>query len=377
MPWQEQSKVSLRREFVQLARTGDIPFRQLCQRFGMSHTAGYALCRRVAEEGDAGLEDRSRRPHTSPHQTLPDVVAAVVAVRDAHPTWGGRKIHHVLRAGGHPRVPAPSTITDILRRAERISADPAGPVAWRRFEHEVPNALWQMDFMGHQALGPGRVHPLSILDDHSRYGLCLQACSDQRLPTVQQALTTCFRRFGVPQRMLTDNGPPWGTSGQGGITTLEAWLIRLGITVIHGAFAHPQTQGKIERWHRTIGADVFAITTPPFTTYAAVQVAFDQFREDYNQLRPHAALDHAVPASRYRPSARSFPEHLPELTYAPDDLVRKVRSQGAVSFAGRSRFVSRGLIGQVVGIRPTAVDEVFEVRYGHVVILTFDLRNEA
>lgn len=377
MPWQEQSMESLRREFVALARSGAVPFRELCRRFGISHTTGYAVCRRVAAAGEVGLADRSRRPHTSPHQTPPDLVAAVVAVREAHPTWGGRKLHHVLRAAGQHPVPAPSTITDILRRAGHIGAAPAGPGPWHRFEHEVPNALWQVDFMGHHALAQGRVHPLSVLDDHSRYGLWLQACSDQRQTTVQEALTTCFRRVGLPQQILTDNGPPWGTSGQGGITALEAWLTRLGITVIHGAFAHPQTQGKIERWHRTIGADVFAVTIPPFATCVDAQHAFDQFREAYNHLRPHAALDHAVPASRYRPSDRAFPEHLPDLVYDPDDAVRKVQAHGVVAFAGRNRFVSRGLAGQPVGIRPTVVDGVFDVRYGHVVILQFDLRPDA
>lgn len=376
MPWQEQSVMSRRQEFIRLARTEAIPFRHLCRRFGISHTTGYTLMQRVAQDGPAGLVDRSRRPTTSPRQTPPPMVAAVVAVRDAHPTWGGRKIHHRLVHQGLTSVPHPSTITDILRREGRISREPAGPVAWQRFEHAAANDLWQMDFMGHRPLRHGRVHPLSVLDDHSRYGLWLAACPDQRQPTVQAALTACFRRYGLPQRMLFDNGPPWGTSGQGGLTALEAWLIRLGITVAHGAFYHPQTQGKVERWHRTIGADVFT-TRGPFATLNDAQRAFDAFRHAYNGERPHGALDHAVPASRYLPSPRRFPEQLPDLVYAPDDHVLKVRAQGAVWFRGRSRFVSRALIGQHVGIRPTLIDGVFDVRFGHCVLLSFDLREQA
>jgi transposase InsO family protein len=230
-----------------------------------------------------------------------------------------------------------------------------------------------MDFMGPTPVGAGEAHLLSILDDHSRYGLWLEACANQQQETVKAALTACFKCHGLPRRLLTDNGPPWSTSGKGGITTLEAWLIRLGILVWHGAFYHPQTQGKVERWHRTIQAEVFAPTRPPYPSLETAQAAIDQFRQDYNELRPHAALDHACPASRYAPSPRPFPERLPELTYGPDDQVRKVRGQGAISFAGRSWFISSGLVGEPVGVRPTRVDGVFDVRYGHLVLRTLDL----
>jgi hypothetical protein len=175
----------------------------------------------------------------------------------------------------------------------------------------------------------------------------------------------------LPQAILTDNGPPWGTSGAGGITALEAWLLRLGITPCHGRAYHPQTQGKVERLHGTIVADVFAHRSLP--DLAACQPAFDAFRQTYNRQRPHEALAYAVPADRYEVSPRSFPTDLPEITYGPGDRVRKVRDQGAISFRGRSWFVSRGLVGLPVGVRPTTTDGLFQVLFCHREVATIDL----
>jgi transposase InsO family protein len=370
MPWLEQSAMSLREEFVRLAGHDEVPFAELCRRFGISRQTGYKWVRRDADDGD--VSDRSRRPHGSPRQTPDEGVAAVLAVREAHPTWGARKIYHVVR-DHRADVPAPSTIHAILQRHHRI--DPARPasVAWHRFEHDAPNDLWQMDHMGHLALAQGRVHPLSILDDHSRFGLVLQACGDQQATTVKAILQTCFQQFGLPRAILTDNGPPWGTAGQGGLTALEAWFLRLEIDVRHGQPYHPQTQGKVERWHRTIGADVFQ-GRPPFRSLHETQQAFDAFRDTYNQHRPHAALAYAVPASRYTPSRRSFPATEPPVRHAPGDEIRLVRAQGAVSFQNRSHFISSGLIGQPVGIRPTVIDGRFTVHYCGRIVATIDLR---
>jgi transposase InsO family protein len=373
MPWQEQSIMTQRREFVTLARTGTVSVPELCRRFGISRSSGYALLARYAELGEAGLVDQSRRPRTSPHRTPEELEAAVLAVRDAHPAWGGRKIHHVLRSQGDDPVPAPSTITDILRRHQRLTPATPPPTVVQQFEYATPNALWQMDFMGPRPLAQGAVHPLSVIDDHSRYGLALVGCADQREATVKAVLTDCFRRYGLPERILTDNGPPWGPA-HGGMTALEAWFTRLGVAVLHGRAYHPQTQGKVERWHRTIAVEVFPATRVPYRDLEGVQHALDRFREHDNQQRPHHALAYAVPASRYTPSARPFPPELPAVAYSPDDVVLKVRSQGAVVYAGKSRFVSTGLIGEYVGIRPTDIDGVVQVIYAHLPIITFDLR---
>ena len=372
MPWREQTVDSQRRDFVAPATQEGANRRALCRQFGISAKTGYKLLRRAREAEGADLRDRSRRPHASPTRTAPAVEAAVLALRREHPAWGGRKIHHWLLQHGVAPAPAPSTITGILRRHELIVPSEAHPGRWQRFEHPAPNDLWQLDFMGHLPLGTARLHPLTLLDDHSRYALGLFACATERLAVVQAHLTACFRQFGLPAALLTDNGPPWGSSGNGGITAFEAWLLRLGIRVVHGRAYHPQTQGKVERLHGTIAAEVTRFR--PLPDLAAAQHAFDRFRACYNHERPHEALDYAVPASRYRSSPRPFPAALPEIVYGPDDTVRLVRDQGAISFRNRSHFVSRGLIGLPVAVRPTATDGLFRVVFCAQPVATIDLR---
>lgn len=183
---------------------------ELCRRFGVSRSNGYKWLGRHGADGAAGLAERSRRPLTSPGQTPDELVVRVLAVRAEHPTWGGRKIRKVLeREGLSP--PAASTITEVLRRAGKLDGPRAGEArGWTRFEHPEPNDLWQMDFKGHFGLEAGRCHPLTVLDDHSRYALEIGACGDERTETVQGRLERVFRRYGLPRRILADNGSPWG-----------------------------------------------------------------------------------------------------------------------------------------------------------------------
>jgi transposase InsO family protein len=306
MPWQETSTMSLRREFCALASREGANVSELCRRFGISRKTGYKWLARYRAEGAAGLEDRSRRPQRMPRLTDPAGTARVLALRDRHPTWGGRKLRRRLQDLGEA-APAASTIAQILRRADRLDpAEAPRHTAWQRFEAEAANELWQLDFKGDFALASGRCHPLHLLDDHSRFVLGLVACPDQRQPTVQAALTTVFRRYGLPWRLLCDNGAPWGSvQAEGGLTALGAWLVRLGIRVVHGRPYHPQTQGKLERVNRTLAADVLA--TPRYPDLAACQRAFDAWRACYNHERPHEALGLATPITRYAVSPRPFP----------------------------------------------------------------------
>ena len=373
VPWKEQSTVDQRAEFCELATREGANVSALCVAYGISRGVGYTWLGRWRAEGAAGLVDRSRRPLTSPARTATAVEDAVLAARALHPTWGGRKLHHWLRAQG-VAAPAPSTITAILDRHERLAPPAARTRPWQRFERTAPNALWQLDFMGHRPLADAagsRVHPLTVLDDHSRFALGLVACAVEQAAVVQTVLTSLFRRYGLPDALLTDNGSPWGACGTGGISALEAWLIRLGITVLHGGAYHPQTQGKIERLHRTIAADVFASAHLP--DLAAAQAAFDGFRADYNQARPHAAIGHLVPLARYAPSPRRFPDPLPPVAYAPDDQVRRVQRCGTISVGNHPYYISKGVAGQPVALRPTAIDGIVTVRYCHQEIATLDL----
>ena len=251
MPWKEWSLMLLRREFVELAIQSEANVKQLCDRFGISRKTGYKWLKRYREAKESGLRDRSRRPQHAPERSSVEVEAKVLAVRDANPAWGARKIQTRLEALSGSEVPAGSTIHAILRRHGRVNlSESSKHQPWQRFEREAPNQLWQMDFKGHFALGNGqRCHPLGMVDDHSRFALCLQACRNEQGETVQQQLTVTFRRYGLPEAMLMDNGSPWGSDPDHPYTPLTVWLLRLGVGVGHGRPWHPQTQGKQERFH--------------------------------------------------------------------------------------------------------------------------------
>lgn len=372
MPWQESTRMSLRKEFVIRARQDGANMAALCRQYGISRKTGYKWRQRDAE--DDTCADRSRTPQHQPRRCSAVLENAVLAMRQRYPTWGGRKLAVKLRETGLVDVPAPSTITAVLQRHGMIAPRQHHPPATRRFTHAAPHDLWQIDFKGPRPLmGPGRLHPLTMLDDHSRVLLSLTACPNQRLDQVWEVLTATFAHYGLPRIILTDNGPPWGPSAEQGITRFEAKLLRLGIEVWHGRPYHPQTQGKVERIHRTIQADVFGTRT--FRDLAAAQQAFDTFRQIYNLERPHEELAYAVPMSRLQPSPRPLPLVLPAPVYAPGDTLRQVRAQGAVAFANRSWFVSRGLIGEVVALRPTTEDGVWTVHFCHKQVATIDLRS--
>ena len=375
MPWEERSTMDSRRLFVAEAVQEGANIRALCRSHGISPKTGYKLLGRFREQGFAGLGNQSRRPHTSPGQTSPDMEAQVLAAHVRKPTYGARKLQRWMQTHeGVPDAPPPGTIIAILRRHGAMAqptVDPPDEIL--SFEHEAPNDLWQMDFMGHRPLQAGRVHLLTIIDDHSRFGVCLAACAHERGSLVQHHLSARFRDVGMPRAILTDNGPPWGVSGRRGISRLEAWLIQHDIEVKHGRPRHPQTQGKVERWHRTIAEAVF--TASPFADLAAVQIALDAFRDDYNYERPHAALDLAVPASRYTSSLTPFPATPPPIVYDDGAIVRKVSSKGLISYLNNHIYVGEGIRGHPVMVTPSTTDGLFEVVFCRQQITTFDLRS--
>lgn len=374
MPWKETTSMSLRSEFTALAKGHGVSVAELARRFGISRKTAYKWLNRDA--ASEPLSDRSRRPHTSPTQTSQSCEQAVVNLRRLHPQWGGRKLHRVLLNNGHPNVPAPSTITHILRRHgwmldKGVSAH--GP--WKRFEHALPNDLWQMDFKGTIAIGEGRCDPLTVLDDHSRYSVVLRATPDMRSATVQAALTDAFRRYGMPVRMNMDNGSPWGSPGgdSRGLSTLSLWLVRVGIRVSFSTPAHPQTNGKDERFHRSLKAEV--ITGRVFVDHAHAQQAFDTWRDIYNTVRPHEGIGMAVPSDRYRPSPRAFPEALPAIDYAPQDTVVTVLSNGIAKFKGHDIKVSNALRGLPIAFRPDDTqDGIYTLYFVHHRLASIDMR---
>jgi len=282
MPFRERSIVDEREEFCRLALLAGANMRALCRRFGISPDRGYIWLGRYREAGREGLLDRSRKPLASPWRSAAAVEAKVLAVRAAHPVWGGRKIRRVLRNDGEAKPPAASTITEILRRHGKLEGPRAGERrAFMRFEHAAPNELWQMDFKGHFAMRQGRCHPLTVLDDHSRYALALRACANEQTLTVKDRLTAVFERYGLPRRILCDNGSPWGTSGSSERhTALSVWLLDLDVGVTHGRPYHPQTQGKDERFHRSLKEEV--LDRIDLADLPGAQAAFDAWRQVYN-----------------------------------------------------------------------------------------------
>lgn len=371
MPWREVPIVDQRREFVMLASMEGANVSALCRGFKISRETGYKWLRR-SRSGVENFSDHSRRPRRSPKRTAVELENAVLEVRDAHPAWGARKIAWCLKRDGIA-PPAISTVHRILQRYDRVPDRAQPSHSYTRFEKPAPNLLWQMDFKGRVQIVPGLwCHPLTVIDDHSRFLLCLESCENEQAKTVKPLLERTFHRYGLPEAFYLDNGSPWGGQVPGRWTPLGVWMLKLGIEVIHSRPYHPQGRGKNERFHRTLAAEVFALR--PLRDLTQVQQAFDAWRPVYNTVRPHQALDMAVPWKRYRPSIREMPETLPEPEYAPDDIVRRVGTRKAyISFKGRLCRVPKAFAGERVAIRPCGEDGQFGVFFGATRIADIDL----
>lgn len=372
MPW-VGTVIEQRQEFLAEFRAEGVNRRAVCRRWGVSAKTAYKLARREANEGAAGLLDQSRRPRTSPGRTSSQVEARVLAVRDAHPAWGARKIAKVLERAGGVEIPAYSTITEILRRHGRITEEASRQREhYQRFERARPNELWQMDFKGHFGLGDGsRCHPLVLLDDHSRYCVALRACANERGTTVRGELEQAFREHGLPEEMLMDNGSPWGNDYVHVYTPLVVWLLQLEIGVKHGRPRHPQTQGKLERLNLTLKLEVLD-QAEGFASNPEAQRSFDSFRPAYNQERPHEALEMEVPSSRYKPSERDYPEKLPAIEYDESDAVRRVQEKGLIWYEGVRYRVPKAFRGHRVAVRATEREAELAVYFGRQRIAVID-----
>lgn len=374
MPWSPVTVEDQKIEFVELAAQASANMSELCRRFGISRKTGYKWLGRYERQGQAGLEPLSRRPRHTPGRTPEALEAQVLTLRQRHPAWGGRKISHVLQRDQGVTV-APSTVTEVLRRHGCLEERGTGLVrAWQRFEHEAPNDLWQMDFKGHFATDRQRCHPLTVIDDHSRYNIVLQALAAERFEPVQACLLQAFTRYGLPRRINTDNGTPWAASGMVTLTRLGVWFIRLGIELSHSRPAHPQSNGKDERFHRTFKAEVLG--SRRFRDLSDAQRHFDPWRRVYNHERPHQALGMQTPAQRYRSSPRAMPRTLPPIEYGPDALVRKVQYGGWVDLKGRQLRLSAGLRGQYVAFRPRpGIDGKYDILFCHHCLGQIDIRD--
>ena len=376
MAWQPRVEMDIKQEFVELALRDGANRRELCRRFGISPKTGYALLARHAAEGSLAYVRRSTRPVHSPTRTPAAIEQAVVALRCEHPSWGGRKIARRLADLGQHGVPPPSTVTAILHRHGLITAQSSlAAQHWQRFEHDAPNALWQIDFKGDFDTAKSRCYPLTLLDDHSRFNLALQACANVATASVQLHLAQAFARYGLLLRINADNGAPWGSPREPGrsLSTLGVWLIRLGIRLTHSAPYHPQTNGKIERFHRSLKAEV--INGAGFADLAQAQLAFERWRGVYNHQRPHDALGLRTPAHRYEPSPRPMPGVLAPIEYPSEDAVATVKWNGQVRFKGHRLRVSNALLDLPVAFRADPDDEgCFDAFFCHHRLMRVDLK---
>lgn len=371
MPWKERTAMSERETFVAQALLHETSFAALCWRYGISRKTGYKWLDR-AREGKP-LADQSRQPVHSPSRTAPEMEALILSARDAHPGWGPRKLEAYLRKRGHEDLPCTSTIGKILKREGRINpAESTKHTPWQRFEREASNELWQMDFKGDfELLNGSRCYPLTILDDHTRFSLCLEAKTNHRYEGFFPTFSRVLAEYGLPQEILCDHGKPWSDS-QGGITAFDVWMMQLGVLPIHGKVRHPQTQGKEERFHRSLKSEL--LRHRPMKDIVDAQAAFDLWRQEYNNERPHEALGMDCPAEHYCPSPRQLPSMLREPEYGSAESVRKVNVKGYIGFRGNTYFLSESLIGKYVSLTP-GENETLRVCYGDFCVARLGLRD--
>lgn len=331
---------------------------EACRQFGISRKTGYKIVARHAELGLAGLADASRAPKTHPNQSPPEVEAAVLRVRKAHPTWGSKKILATLdRERADQDWPARSTIDAILNRAGLVVPRGARrrrqPTAPPVIAADAPNDVWSMDYKGWFRVGDGtRCDPLTVNDVFSRASLVCQAMIAPKSADVRQRLEQAFDAFGLPCFMLSDGGPPFGSSGLGRLSRLGVWLVRIGVVPILIEPGRPDQNGRHERYHETLKAET---ATPPSGSIRAQQAAFNRFQETYNYERPHEALAMKTPAEVYQLSPRQLPTKLVEHVYSDGFDPRIVRRDGAIKWGGEQVFVGEAFAGETLGIE--AVDD--------------------
>lgn len=368
MPWRETHVLEQRIAFVAAAVRPGANRRALCREFGISPQTGYKWLARTAADGVvAGVTEHSRRPHTSPSRIASTLEAQIVALRREY-GWAGRKLHWLLAQRGVRCSVA--TIDRVIRRHGLTDPDEQHRSAPQRFARTAPNALWQMDFKGQYPVREGWAFPFSVLDDATRFAVGLDVVPQPAGAAVRDLLRHVFERYGLPEAILCDHGVPWWDPIHGhGLTRLSVFLLEQDIQLLHGAFAHPQTQGKVERFHRTLGRRLRQWGVPD--TRARLADALTRFRLEYNELRPHAALALTPPAAHYTRSPRAFTIHPTPWRYPATDLRLRVNVNGAIGYDRRVYFVCHALADREVGCQQIG-DRVL-VRYRDTYVRELDL----
>jgi transposase InsO family protein len=364
MAWKQMEVRQQRVEFVVRALRNAEPLAELCREFGISRPTGYLWMGRYREGGVAAIEERSRRPHGSPTQTSPELEARIAALRRFYPDWGARKLSVLL---GREGIELPSsTVHRVLLRHGLVRDQDRHQAAVTRFEREQPNELWQMDFKGPKNW-PKASTALSVIDDHSRYVVALEATARPEGRLVRQHLERAFGECGLPEAMLMDHGIPWWNwQSFAGSTQLGLWLMRQGIRLCFARVRHPQTQGKVERFHGSLERALNCRGVPAEDH----QQWLDAFRREHNYIRPHEALDMQTPASRWRPSSRRYNPNPPAWEYPEGTWTLKVDNHGTIDIHEQTYRIAKSLIGERVRIVP--VEQRFLVYYCNTLIRELD-----
>jgi transposase InsO family protein len=374
MPWEVSGVVEKRKQFLAEFATGEWTMSDLCRAHGITRPTGYAVVRRYGQAGECGLEEQSRAPHRHPNQTPAEIEAQVLALRRKHPRWGPRTLKKLLDDAGIC-CPAASTVGDMLDREgltnHRVKRRKVEPYQ-RPFQLVgEPNDEWAGDFKGWMRTGDGeRIDPLTISDTCSRYLLRCQAVEKTNTEQVQAIFEAAFREYGMPRAMRTDNGAPFASRAIAGLSRLSVWWIKLGIVPQRIEPGHPEQNGRHERMHRTLKE---ATVSPPRANRRAQQRAFDQFRQEYNQLRPHQGLAMQTPKAVYTSSPRPYPARVREPEYDTAMKVRRVFKHGQFFWQHHDVFLSKVLYGERIGLLPID-DRYYRVYFATTPIARLDTR---
>jgi transposase InsO family protein len=374
MPWEVSGVVEKRKQFLAEYATGEWTMSDLCRAHGITRPTGYAVLRRYAQAGQCGLEEQSRAPRRHPNQTPAEIEAQVLALRRKHPRWGPRTLKKILDDAGIC-CPAASTVGELLDREgltrHRLKRRKVEPYQQPFQLVGEPNDEWAGDFKGWMRTGDGeRIDPLTISDTCSRYLLRCQAVEKTSTEQVQAIFEAAFREYGMPRAMRTDNGAPFASRAIAGLSRLAVWWIKLGIVPQRIEPGHPEQNGRHERMHRTLKE---ATVSPPRANRRAQQRAFDQFRQEYNQLRPHQGLAMQTPQAVYRSSPRPYPARVREPEYDTAMTVRRVFKHGQFFWQHHDVFLSKVLYGERIGLLPID-DRYYCVYFATIPIARLDTR---
>src|SRR6266481_3634698 len=374
MPWKASSVMEEKLRFVFEYERDEQTMTELCQSFGIARETGYVWLRRYRQAGVAGLAERKRAAERHPNQTPAEIEQQVLELRQAHMRWGPRKLKRVLERDEPGRKwPAASTMGELLKREGLVVARKkrrkTAPYSEPLAHADGPNRVWCADFKGWFRTADGeRIDPLTISDAHSRYLLRCQAVEKTDTARVQAIFEAAFREYGMPEAIRTDNGAPFASHAIAGLSRLAVWWIKLGITPERIAAGHPEQNGRHERMHRTLKLEA---AQPPAENRRKQQQALARFREEYNRVRPHEALQMQTPAAIYQPSPRMFPVQVPEPGYPETMMVRSVRRKGHFRWKKHEVFLSEVLWSERVGLLPED-DRWFTIYFAQFPIARFD-----